>query len=275
MGKMNRGEILVRDNEIQYPITHFYWFRSVSIKNNRIISRKMHCHPFYEWHFILDGSMKYTVGDELLTVNKGEHLFLLPETKHRAEWFSNDFIKLSIGFSLADGTPLKKALAELGVANGAYDFKQIDDCIFETERNTIYSAKIVQNRVFEMLCHLAEPHLPTVTAAPEHPDDRLSAAINVIRSFPEKFLSCDEVARACNMSVRQLTRLFQRYEQCTLSDYLHQEKSRQIRALLAEQDISLRTISEKCGFDNEYYFNTFFKRYNNMTPGEYRRCITK
>ena len=45
-------------------------------------------------------------------------------------------------------------------------------------------------------------------------------------------------------------------------------------AVMNESELSLKEISERLNFANEYYFNTFFKKYSGMTPGEYRKMST-
>lgn len=44
-----------------------------------------------------------------------------------------------------------------------------------------------------------------------------------------------------------------------------------IESLLADASLSLKQVSMMMNFDNEYYFNAFFKKYSGMPPGEYRK----
>jgi AraC-like DNA-binding protein len=39
------------------------------------------------------------------------------------------------------------------------------------------------------------------------------------------------------------------------------------------QTSSIKDISEIMHFNNEYYFNAFFKKYSGMPPGEYRKMF--
>jgi AraC-like DNA-binding protein len=48
-----------------------------------------------------------------------------------------------------------------------------------------------------------------------------------------------------------------------------------IEKLLSDPSLSLRQISEKMEFNNEYHFNSFFKKYAGMTPGAYRKSVVK
>lgn len=50
-------------------------------------------------------------------------------------------------------------------------------------------------------------------------------------------------------------------------------ESRLLRSceLLTTTDLSVSTIAEKCGYENDSYFMRQFKKYKNCTPSEYRR----
>ena len=41
--------------------------------------------------------------------------------------------------------------------------------------------------------------------------------------------------------------------------------------MLADRSLSLKRISDIMNFNNEYYFNAFFKKWAGMPPGEYRK----
>ncbi len=273
---MNDYQELLRGGGEPDPLGRIYWFRAITARSTYFLSHKEHHHPFFEWHFVLEGTMDYTVNGHALRIVRGDHLLLPPDTVHRVEGWTGDFVKLSAAFEIAPDTPLMRALTEQGVTSGRYPHpEEVTFCLAEAERDTVYSEHILRNRLLEMLCLSVD----TVPAADPltlpAPDERITAALRYLRDNPGRFWRCDEVARACGIGARQLSRLFERYEHCTLAAYLRREKVRQIQTLLEDPDIPLRTVSERTGFDNEYYFSTFFKRCNGMSPGNYRRNATR
>ena len=56
----------------------------------------------------------------------------------------------------------------------------------------------------------------------------------------------------------------------TMLKYIHKTKIEQAQYYLENTNISLEEISASLGFANEYYFNSFFKRYIGVAPGAYR-----
>ena len=45
--------------------------------------------------------------------------------------------------------------------------------------------------------------------------------------------------------------------------------------LIGVSNSDTKEIADKMSFNNEYYFNTFFKKYFGMTPGEYKKIVNR
>ena len=86
-------------------------------------------------------------------------------------------------------------------------------------------------------------------------------------------LSVSEVASYCALGEKQLTRLFSKYDLISPLQYINEKRAERIKLLMHESDLTLTEISEKMNFNNEYYFNTFFKRHMGISPGAYKKMI--
>jgi len=106
-----------------------------------------------------------------------------------------------------------------------------------------------------------------------NPDVRLSDAKQYIKDNLNFNITCNQVAQHCYISVKQLSRIFMKYEGVTLMKYITMAKTEAAEQLLSDSDFSLKEISEKLGFCNEYYFNTFFKKNAGLSPGDYRKAL--
>ena len=84
-----------------------------------------------------------------------------------------------------------------------------------------------------------------------------------------------DVSKYCYLSAKQLTRIFQRFEGISPGEYVINKRIKRIEKLLADQNLTLKQIGSMMNFANEYYFNTFFKKYSGMPPGEYRKMLGK
>jgi AraC family transcriptional regulator len=80
-----------------------------------------------------------------------------------------------------------------------------------------------------------------------------------------------EVARQCGMSPTHLRRLFKKSAGESLQDYLRNKRMDRARALLAEEDVPLKVVSYRLGFNHCSAFSFAFQQATGETPGQYRR----
>ena len=58
-------------------------------------------------------------------------------------------------------------------------------------------------------------------------------------------------------------------------EYVSRKRCERIEKMLVDPTLSLHSISEIMNFNNEYHFNSFFKKYAGMSPGAYRKAVLK
>lgn len=155
-----------------------------------------------------------------------------------------------------------------------------DDIAFilkESQLNKEISVFLIENSILEFIVlasrlngmkergarHKQVEH-PIVRLAKQYIDDNIKAAPNVA-----------EVSKYCYLSPKQLTRIFKQIEGTSIGEYIKKQRITQIEKLLTDRTLSLKEISVAMNFNNEYYFNAFFKKYSGMPPGEYRKMLGK
>ena len=106
-------------------------------------------------------------------------------------------------------------------------------------------------------------------------DMRLVKAKQFIEDNIHLFLSCEDIAAYCYLSVKQLNRIFLKNEGVTLLGYLHAKKTEEAKRLLVDKAYSIKQTSVSLGFSSVYYFTRFFTKHTGMTPGEYKTYISK
>ena len=60
-----------------------------------------------------------------------------------------------------------------------------------------------------------------------------------------------------------------------MPDYLNRIRIEKAKQLPSETDISLTEIAERVGYNNAQSLQRFFKKYETVTPGEWRRMQGK
>lgn len=241
-------------------------------------TQKMHKHQFFELHFVLKGKMLYTANNKLIEAKHGSYLLICPETYHKIESFSADFIKCSLAFSLDENDTMYQYLC---IKNGQAEripqsvLSSLESCIKEAERDTVYSSTVIKNRLFEIIYTISEISERKKKAVSfEGRDIRLIKAKQFIEDNSHIFLGCEDIAAYCYLSVKQLNRIFLKHEGVTLLKYLHNSKIALAERLLKQQGYSIQQISEKLGFSSVYYFSRFFLKHTGFTPASYRKSFS-
>ena len=134
------------------------------------------------------------------------------------------------------------------------------------------------NRIFEVIVSLMRM---SGAAECSHPlyeteeDLRLTLARQFVIDNINLPLTVADLASYCNLSEKQLTRLFLQYEGSPPKQYIQRQKVNKMEQLLADHTLSLKEISEQMHFSSEYYFNSYFKKHFGMPPGMYRKMYKK
>ena len=84
-------------------------------------------------------------------------------------------------------------------------------------------------------------------------------------------LRIQDLADALEMPIHQLSRTFQQDTKIGLKDYMASQLAQRARYLLLHTDMPIYEIAESLGFSDPYYFSRFFKKYEELSPREYRK----
>lgn len=231
-------------------------------------SKREHHHTGYELHIIVNGYQLYKIGNDEYKVNGGEFLLIPQGIKHRAVGYAPKTSKISLTFETDKSLPVTAKATPKAVT------ESIGYILEESKNRSTLSYQIIENRIFELLmvvlrqCGFTED---TIALPETREDARLSMAKQYIKDNIEYNLKVSDVAAYCYLSTKQLTRLFCDAGDITPARYIQKQKIHHIEKLLADAGMSLHDISDRMNFTSEYHFNSFFKKYAGMPPGEYRK----
>ena len=233
-----------------------------------------HSHDFYEVHFMLSGKTGYAVDGKSYKIEAGEALFLPPSVKHEYKFSEGEPLRMTIAFSL-DTTDGESFLS--GQSVGCFPLgddlkKRAEALLCAGEGRDVFTPHVIGGKMLEILLSLfgaMRVSLPRRRASGE--DARLCAAKEFVEQNIHRPLGCEEVAKACFLSSKQLGRLFVREMGCSLSDYITEQKLSYAKRLLRMSERSVKEIGLLLGFENECGFVSFFKRHQGISPGAYRK----
>ena len=249
------------------------YFKGLEAKNDfKNITEKPHLHTGYEIHLILKGVQHYIVGETEYKISSGEFLIIPPNTVHSVKK-TDDINKISITFNIE----IKNSLQTLNEKIPERINQNIKFILSEAEIKKDSSLYLIENSVYEIIVLLLRKAGRKETDAQEKYDNNtfLKLAKSYIKDNIEAMPDVYSVAQYCHLSERQLNRIFNKFEDITVAEYIRKKQTEHIEKLFCETDLSIKEISDRMNFSSEYYFNYFFKKNSGMTPGEYKRMHNK
>ncbi|MGO4545996.1 helix-turn-helix domain-containing protein [Paenibacillus sp. 2TAB23] len=136
-----------------------------------------------------------------------------------------------------------------------YDYGQSDAMIDYLVKHTLH--------------HLSD-ELPSRLAGVTH--IRIKEVLTYIHHHFNQEISIQSLSEKFYLSPTYLSQLFKKEVGENFVEYLSRLRIQYACKLLAETDMTVSQIGEKCGFNDYFYFTRIFKRLNGMTPTQYREA---
>jgi YesN/AraC family two-component response regulator len=80
-----------------------------------------------------------------------------------------------------------------------------------------------------------------------------------------------EFAKRMNVNEDYMAKLFKTFVGMKPSVYIGTTRHHMARQLLRESNLSIEVIGEKVGYDDAHYFSRIFRKYEGISPSEYRK----
>ena len=257
----------------------FPWFEITDSTTGDSILTERHSHPFFEIHLIFSGSVTYQYEEETVVLQSGQALLLPPSLPHRYVRTDIPFCKASLTFfadSAVDSALLLPVRQAMLLSYEDDIAQSVDFILRQCENSDLFSPSLISGRLLEILASLrrtsgVQAYSPHQRASHPH----FVAAKNYIYENRDRIISCDEVAKACYLSGKQLNRIFKHCTGQTLSTYLVDLRMSDAKGFLLDSEYSIKEIAYALGFESSGSFIAFFKRHCGVSPGIYRKNCAK
>ena len=103
----------------------------------------------------------------------------------------------------------------------------------------------------------------------------IKKAVTFIKANHTKNISAKDIASYLNVSVGYLQRLFRENMQCSINNYLNNERIRHSQYLITHTNYSLTTIASTIGYRCTQTFISNFHKFCKMSPTEFKKFATK
>ena len=85
--------------------------------------------------------------------------------------------------------------------------------------------------------------------------------------------SAPQLAHVAGLSLSHFNRLFNEWTGYSPIEYLRRLRVERARQLLADVDLSIKEIAQRCGFDDAYHFSKTFRQIDGLPPTKYRESV--
>ncbi|WP_026486087.1 helix-turn-helix domain-containing protein [Caldanaerobius polysaccharolyticus] len=92
-------------------------------------------------------------------------------------------------------------------------------------------------------------------------------------NFTDIDISLDKVAEHFNLSSQYLSRFFKEHAGFNYIDYLNKKRIERAKSLLSNSNCRIKDVAYKSGFENVNTFIKVFKKYEGITPGQFRASL--
>ncbi len=104
-------------------------------------------------------------------------------------------------------------------------------------------------------------------------DSLLTVASRYIENSIAEKISIDSLCRNLGTNASTLNYRFRKVTGLSTWQYINEMRMKKARKLLATTTYSIGEISQRCGFDEVYYFSNSFKKHHGMSPMQYRNGL--
>ena len=229
----------------------------------------------YIIHYITNGKGIYYTSSKTYSAYKGDFFLIKPqEIVHYQADIDDPWSYYWVGFN---GSEAFKILKLCGFSDTSliqsYDR---DNKLEETLHRLAYPSYSTISREYELLgnlYHMFSLLIHTQTQQPiSNSEQYLTRAVEFIeQEYSFSDLQVSDIANYVGIDRSYLYRIFYNSFQLSVQDYIIELRLKKAKSLLKYSDTIIGLITFSCGFENQSYFSTIFKKRFGQTPLQYRK----
>lgn len=224
----------------------------------RILNKKS-----YRLVYILSGNAVYRYKDFEKKISSNTLLFLAPDDDHEVEVIGKqNYSFITIAFSITRALPANTGLIQIfQLPQARLLFEQIHS-IYELRAKGWYP--LLMSKTYSILYHMS------IAQAKQEKNEYIEDILNYLKANYQRTLTLEELAEHSGFSLTHFKRMFKAATGTTPIAYLNNFRIERAKDFLRSEMFSIREVATLCGFQNEYYFSTAFKKAVGIPPKQYQ-----
>ena len=273
--------------KINVPNKHSFIAREIQLAEREV---KIHSHNNFELNFIVSGTGRRIVGNNISSFESNDLVLLGPEVPHCWEILKSNkknppscitthFYENIIRSDFFNIPELEEVESLLKDANRGISFKgkkalEIKKSLSQMVNLTGLESYIELLKVFNKLLKIKDREYLSDTTVYSTNFNKDLGQINKVYEYVfiniEDGIKLKEAADLINMAPGSFCRYFKKKTKLTFMEYVKKVRIGIAAKMLIETDKSITQICFDSGYNNLANFNFYFKSIMNSTPSEYR-----
>ena len=222
------------------------------------------------------GDIRGVIDNREVCVKSGNAVCIAPKTPHAFhsnspldEWVHYHWIHFT-------GYGIEKMLSELGIrTNEIYSIKPTEELFSHYEK--LFSEFRQRSALFDTATALELKYILYLIASSHKSEagGRLDKSIRYIHTHIRYDLSVERLAAMEFLGVSRYRELFRAETGVSPSEYILRLRMARAKDLLSQSGADIAGVAESVGYSDRHYFQYMFKRTTGMTPGEYKKNLSR
>lgn len=233
----------------------------------------------YHWDqifFCAGGSGTLEYEDVSVKINTGDYFFL---PKNQPHTYYPDNSLWNVRWTAFEGSSCETALEKLGMtkpvvisaADETMMEKIFDKMIISQETDILYCDYTCSGLVYD---YILEFHRLMDKNADSTRSRQLGVILPVLRYMHDNFrndISMAELSEMIGITPQHFCRIFGRTMNMRPNEYLTRIRLDEAKRLMRDKNLSVSEAAVQSGFRDPSYFSTVFRKYEGISPVEYRK----
>ncbi len=267
-------------------------------KHTRFIDFPKHKHNYIEINYVYNGTLTQKVGNESITLQKGELLFLNQHIEHEIEACGKEDIVINFiiqpqFFEFIFSYLTSENMMSDFLINSLYNNTQNGQFLYFEIAEVESIQELLKKIIFEIMypSFLSESSIKLymgllIIELIKHSDKishrreyslQHSLIVESLKYIEEQFkeASLFELADKLKQPHYALSKTIKKATNYTFKELLQEKRLSKAKELLESTDLPITSIIDEVGYDNISYFYRIFKNKYGQTPKQYREQLVK
>ncbi|MDD2457419.1 MAG: AraC family transcriptional regulator [Eubacteriales bacterium] len=230
------------------------------------------------WLLTRKGSGQLFAAGQRTTVSQGQGLWINPgqtyELTANPEGWTVDWLALS-GSGLDCLMQTNPELSQPTVFHLADDAAMHDYFIAILEQGPDYSRSAYDRysmEAYSCVLQILQQIRTDTGSGRGNREQRLKPVLDYITEHFRESITLDVLSQVMGVTPQHLCTVFRKLMGLRIFEYINQIRIQASKAdLISVPDKSVKAVANDCGFDDVSYFCSIFKRFEKVTPGDFRK----